>query len=280
MVRSSRRSAWRRPVVAAIAAALGLGIGACGAGEEGPTASPGPAAPGGDVIATAATILPKEPFTNLATATADVRGAHRVLIAAVIAVQRGDPRFRITVDGEPQRQSRTQTLGTGAAGRIVTIHCDCEQGGDVRLQAKSEGKARVGTRSLIVFGAAEPGSDQEALIAAAAVDEPRAVPPGGSRIATTELREDAGSVLVLAAYRSRAASSASPSAIRTAARLGGQAIREVASATIPHGGLVVFYADRPASVGDTVELAGFLTAGESRVQTATLAVCACGLSTP
>lgn len=268
-----------RSVVGAAAlslAATALFASGCGGSDEPDAAlENSPAPPTGTLIETKATIRGGEPYTNLASAQNRQRGTGEALIVAVVAVEKGSPQLRLTVDGNPIR-STTQSfrsVETVAASEQLPI-------GDVEvaLEGRSSSDSSVKTRSLVVFTpAAADKLDGGDLVNAASIEQGLAgIVPTGSGMGSVQLASDADQLLLMAAYRSPDESSSSPEALRTEALLNGEAIDEIATATMPQGKLAIYYSGDPASAGDEIDLVGFTVAGRASIHAATLAVCPCG----
>jgi hypothetical protein len=272
-----------KALLAALAAALvALGLASCDEEEE-PVASVtrGLSPPSGDLISTATTILPEQGYSTLATTIARSRGGEALIVATVLTkTAASGVDFRLTINGEPARETRTQTFGS-----VVAVYCACQLKvgeSDIELEASAPGGARVGARSLIAYtpAALEDIESEEVISTAAIEDQTVDVESRGTRLITTSsgaLGAEAEKLILLASYRSAAESSASPDVIRVEGLLDGREMDEVGAATFPGGKLAVFFSPRGADAGARVELRGFVTAGQAPVNVSTLAVCPCDL---
>lgn len=278
--RGRRRSALAASLMLGASLAFAAG---CGGGDPDP-ADPvlerGPAPPGGSIVSSPSTLRAGDDFKSLGGLEINAKAAGEALVVGMAVLDEGTPTMRLVVNEEPVESGGK--LFTGGGGEVATIWCSCELEtglNNIRLEAKSKKGSRLGTRSLMAWTPAA-GNDLPAgeLVSAVGVEEDRiGINPSGSVMATTELEQDVEQVLVLAAYRSPEETSASPQAIRTTALLGGEAMNEVANASMPDGRLAVYYSEEAAPAGTQIDLVGVTVTGSAHVHATTLAVCPCGL---
>ncbi len=285
---ATRHSSWRGRRRSAVAASLVLGTSlafaaGCGGSDPDPPdpiLERGPAPPGGSIVSSPSTLRAREGFKSLGGLEINSKAAGEALVVGMAVLDKGSPVMRLVVNDEPVESGGK--LFRGGGGAVATIWCSCELEtglNNVRLEAKSKKGSKLGTRSLMAWTPAA-GNDLPTgeLVTSVGVEEDRiGINPSGSVMATTELEEDVDQVLVLAAYRSPDETSASPQAIRTTALLGGEAMNEVANASMPDGRLAVYYSEDPAPAGTEIALVGVTVTGSAHAHATTLAVCPCGL---
>lgn len=274
------RAAWS--VVLLVAALLALS--GCGEDSEGvaPSAEEllGPAAPQGDIDPSPATLRAEDGFTTLATSQVTTRGAPDALIVGQIALTGvGSPQFRLLVDGEPERNAEVNTVSDGGAQTaVVSCACKLPTGEhEIVLEGTSDGSARVGARTLIVFP--EPKLDEAdglPLSGTALETEPVQVTAEGATLVQARPSSDDGDgpLIIFAAVRAPRSGVGSES-IRLEALVGDEAAEEVAATTIPSGRITAFLDNDGADVGEPVTLRGYVTSGNSTIAVAALALCPC-----
>lgn len=282
----------RRPFAAAIAVLLcagGLGIVGCGEESEEETESPGqllgPAAPEGDIDPSSAKLRASDGFTTLVSSQITTRGDRDALVVGQIELP-GAPetsRFRLVVDGEPERDAQVSSVRDGGATTAV-VSCACKfPTGEhvVVLEGTAHsGTARVGARSLLVFPEVQlEDAGGLALSASALESEPVAVTAEGATLAQTRpsTNDGDGPLIILAAIRAPRADVGAEN-VRIETLVGEDAAEELVVTTIPSGKLVAYFDSDGAEVGDPITLRGYVTSGRTLIGVSSLAACPCGLS--
>lgn len=282
----------RRPLAGGIAALLcaaALGFAGCGEESEGetPAGGPllGPSAPEGDVDPSSARLSSAEGFSTLVTSQITTRGNPDALIVGQVELP-GAPetaRFRLVVDGEPERDAQVSTLRDGGeATAVVSCACRVSTGEhEIALEGTAaSGTARVGARSLMAFPEAElDDTGGLPLVASTLETDPVPVTAEGATLAQTRPspENDEGPLVVLAAVRGPR-SGVSSENIRLAALVGDEPADELTVTTIPSGKLIAYLDSDGIEVGDAVTLRGYITSGRTTVGVSSLVVCPCGLS--
>jgi hypothetical protein len=281
---ATRTRGKRLAAFAAAAALAGLSLAATGCGGDPDPADPvlerGPAPPAGALVETPATL--RQGFSSLGALEVNSTAEGEALVVGLAVVSKGQPTMRLLVNDKPVSSETNEFRGGG--GTVAAIYCSCKlERGENTVGLEGRGReAVVGTRTLMTFTPAA-GNELPAsnLVSAVGVEDERiGVNPSGSVLATTELESAADEVLLLSAYRSPAETSASPQAIRTEALIGGEAMDEVANASMPDGKLAVYYSGESAPAGTEIDLVGFTVTGSAHAHAAALAVCPCGLDEP
>lgn len=276
------RAAWS--AVLLVAALLALG--GCGEDSEGTEPSPGellgPTAPQGDIDPSPATLRAEDGYTTLVTSQVTTRGAPDALIVGQIELTgAGQPQFRLMVDGERERDAEVNTVSNGGKETAV-VSCACKfPTGEhvVVLEGTSDGTARVGARSLIVFP--EPKLDEtNGLPLSASVFETDAVQVTAEGATLAQVRPSSddgdGPLVIFAAMRAPRAGVGAEN-VRLEVLVGDEGAEELASTTIPSGKIVAYLDSDGADVGDPVTLRGYVTSGTATVAVSSIAVCPCGL---
>jgi hypothetical protein len=268
------------------AAALAVG---CGEESEGETPSPGPllgpAEPEGDIDPSSARLRAGEGFSTLVTSQITTRGDRDALIVGQAELP-GAPeaaRFRLLVDGEPERDAQVSTVRDGGNNTAV-ISCACKLPTgehEVVFEGTAQsGTARVGARSLLLFPEVQLDDAQGLGLSATALEtDPVAVTAEGATLAQTRPSAEAedGPLLVVAAIRAPR-SEVGAENVRIETLVGEEPAEELVVTEIPSGKLVAYYDSDGASVGDPITLRGYVTSGRTLVGVSSLAVCPCGLS--
>jgi hypothetical protein len=272
------------PLCAAALAAAG-----CGEDSSGETPSPGPllgpSAPEGDIVPSSARLSSADGFTTLVTSQITTRGDRDALIVGQVELP-GAPqtsRFRLLVDGEPERDAQVSTVRDGGdTTAVVSCACSLPTGEhEVVLEGTAAaGTARVGARSLLIFPEVQLDETSGPALAASALEtDPVAVTAEGATLAQARPTGDGGdeALIVLAAVRGQRDAISSGS-VRIEALVGDEPAEELTATNIPSGRLVAWLDSDGADVGDAITLRGFVTAGRTEVAVSSLVACRCGLS--
>lgn len=279
----------RRPAVATAIALLALtmlALAGCGNdsadGNSDPQASAGPLEPAGDIVTTPATLRAEAGLTTLGVAQIRARGPSDALILAQTELDdTGEaPRFRLLVDGEPERNTEVTVVRNGAT-RTAVVSCACELSPgdhDVVFEGTAEsGTTRVGARSLAVFAGVDlEDANSAPIIGSELATGEAAVRSEGTSLASTRPRQTDGPMVIVAGIRSPLGQTAA-GAVRLEVVVGDEQAQELAVTTIPSGKLVAYLDPDGAEVGEEVTLQGYVSSGRGIVSVATLAVCACGI---
>jgi hypothetical protein len=282
----------RRPlavVALALLCAGALAAGGCGEDSAGETPSPGqllgPAAPEGDVDPSSARLSATEGFTTLVTSQITTRGDRDALIVGQIELP-GAPetsRFRLLVDGEPERDAQVSTVSEGGATTaVVSCACRLPTGEhEVVLEGTADvGTARVGARSLLIFPEVQLDETTGPVVGASALEtEPVAVTAEGATLAQARPSGDGGDepLIILAAVRAPR-SAVGAENVRVETLVGEEPAEELVVANIPSGKLVAYLDSDGAEVGETITLRGYVASGRIEVGVSSLVACPCGLS--
>jgi hypothetical protein len=282
----------RRPLVVGLAMLLwggALAAGGCGEESSGETPSPGPllgpAAPEGDIDPSSARLSAADGFTTLVSSQITTRGDRDALIVGQIELP-GAPetaRFRLLVDGEPERDAQVSTVREGGdATAVVSCACQLPTGEHaVVLEGTAAGgTARVGARSLLLFPEVQLDDAGGLPLSASTLEtDPVPVTAEGATLAQTRpsAENDEGPLIVLAAVRGPRSGVGSES-VRLETLVGDQAAQELVETTIPSGKLVAYLVSDGIEVGDAITLRGYVTSGRTTVGVSSLVVCPCGLS--
>ena len=282
----------RRPIAVGVAALLCAGaLVAAGCGEESegetPSAGPllGPSATEGDIDPSSARLTSADGFTTLVTSQITTRGNPDALIVGQVELP-GAPesaRFRLMVDGEPDRNAQVSTVRDGGeATTVVSCACRMPTGEhEIVLEGTAaSGTARVGARSLLVFPEVQlDDTGGLPLVASTFETDPVEVTAEGATLAQTRPspENDEGPLIVLASVRGPRAGLSAEN-IRLATLVGDEPAEELVVTTIPSGKLVAYLDSDGIEVGDAVTLRGYITSGRTTVGVSSLVVCPCGLS--
>ncbi|MGI8460076.1 MAG: hypothetical protein ACR2OC_00355 [Solirubrobacterales bacterium] len=275
-----------------IAIAALAGLGGCGSSEsdEQETPSPGPlrgpTSPEGDIDQSAASLRSGEGYSTLVETQVMTRGNSDTLIAGQVQLTPGstEPRLRLRVDGKTETNAEVSPAA-GGAGKTLIISCACKlPTGDhivvIEGTARS-GTAKVGARTIIAFPDVkldDTGADP--VNASVLNTDTVQITAEGASLAEATAGSDGGEstpVVVIAALRAPR-SGVGAENVRTEVLIDGSPPDEVAKTTIPSGKLVAYYDGDGPAAGDSIELRGYTTAGETPVSVGSLIICPCGLA--
>jgi hypothetical protein len=273
-------------IVLLCAGALAAG---CGEESEGETPSGGPllgpSEPEGDIDPSSARLHSGEGFTTLVTSQVTTRGDRDALMVGQVELP-GAPeaaRFRLVVDGEPERDAEVSTVQAGGeTTAVVSCACQIPTGEhEIVLEGTAQsGTARVGARSLLVFPEVQLDEAQGTPLSATALEtDPVQVTAEGATLAQSQpmTEDEEGPLIILAAVRAPRAGAGAEN-VRIEALVGEEAAEDLVVTTIPSGELVAYLDSDGADVGDRVTLRGYLSSGQTAIGVASIAVCPCGLS--
>jgi hypothetical protein len=282
----------RRPLAVGLLMLLCAGAlagGGCGEESSGETPSPGPllgpAAPEGDIEPSSAQLRAGDGFTTLVNSQITTRGDKDALIVGQIELP-GAPeaaRFRLLVDGEPERNAQVSTVRNGGATTaVLSCACTLPTGEHVIVLEGTahSGTASVGARSLLVFPEVQLDDTGGLPLSASALEtDPVAVTAEGATLVQTRpsAENDEGPLIILAAVRAPS-SEVGAENIRVEALVGDEAAEELVVTTIPSGKLVAFLDSDGIEVGDPITLRGYVTSGRTMVGVSSMIACPCGLS--
>jgi hypothetical protein len=281
----------RRLAVGWLVLLVSAGLAAAGCGEEssGETEAPGPllgpAAPEGDIDPSSARLAASDGFTTLVTSQITTRGDKDALIVGQIELP-GAPetaRFRLLVDGEPDRDAQVSTVRDGGdTTAVVSCACKLPTGEhEVVLEGTADsGTARVGARSLLILPEVQLDDTSGLALSASALEtDPVAVTAEGATLAQARPSGDGGDepLVILAAVRGPR-SEVGAENVRIEMLVGDDPAEELVVTNVPSGKLVAYLDSDGAAVGDAITLRGYVTSGRSVVGVSSLVACSCGLS--
>ena len=282
----------RRPIVVGLFVLLlaaALAAAGCGEDSSGETSSSnqllGPAAPEGDIDPTSARLSSAEGFSTLVTSQITTRGDKDALIVGQVELP-GAPetsRFRLLVDGEPERDAEVSTVREGGdITAVVSCACKLPTGEhEVVLEGTADsGTARVGARSLLIFPEVQLDEASGPVLSASALEtDPVTVTAEGATLTQARPSSDSGDepLVILTAVRAPR-SDVGAENVRVETLVGDDPADELVVTNIPSGKLVAYLDSDGAEVGDTITVRGYVTSGRTVVGVSSFVACPCGLS--